>query len=117
MATVTNSTERVTHVSNRKEVVGTLTLTGSYVTGGETVTGSTIGLDLALDDLELGPARTSAGTFRTWWDKANNKVMLFGSVDATPAANEQSPELAAAAIPGGPATIRYKAKGLGAVVA
>lgn len=117
MATVTNATERVEHVGNRKIVTGTLTFTGTYLTGGESVPGSAIGLDLALDDLDLGPARTTAGVFQTWWDKANNKVMLLGAVDGTPAANEQSPELANAAIPGGPANIRYKAKGLGTVAA
>ena len=113
MATVTNSTERVEHQGNRKIVTGTLTFTGTYLTGGESVPGSLIGLELELNDLDPGPARTSAGVFQTHWDKANNKIMLMGAVDATPAANEQSPELANAAIPGGPATIRYRAKGLG----
>lgn len=117
MATVTNSTESVRHVSNRKEVVGVLTLTGSYTMGGEAVDGDTIDLELALDSLELGPARTTSGVFQTHWDKDNETVMLFGAVDATPAANEQSPQLAAAAIPGGPATIRYKAIGLGTAAA
>lgn len=117
MATVAATNERVEHVGNRKVCTGTLTLTGSYTTGGELVPGSVFGLDLALDDLEPGPARTTSGVFQTYWDKANGKLMLFGAVDATPAANEQSPQLAAAAIPGGPASIRYRAKGLGTAAA
>jgi hypothetical protein len=113
MATVAFTAESVQHVGNRKEVTGTITLTGSYVSGGEAVPGSLFGLELALDDLKADPAVVTGGVFPTRWDKANSKLLLHGLVDATPAANEAGPQLAAAAIPGGPATVRCTARGLG----
>lgn len=117
MATVAAVNDRVEHIGNRKLCHGTLTLTGTYLTGGEAVPGSVFGLELELNELDLGPAQVTGGVIQTSWDRTNNKVKLHPAVDATPAANEASPELANAAIPGGPATIRYQARGLGTAAA
>lgn len=114
MATVTFAAESVQHVGNRKEVTGTLTLTGTYVTGGEAVPGSVFGLDLALDDLKADAAVVTGGVFATRWDKANAKLLLLANSDGSAATNEPLPQLGAVAIPGGPATVRCTARGLGA---
>lgn len=120
MATVAVAIEKVFVTGDRKRVLGTITLTGTYLTNGESVPPASapptgLGLEIELNSLDVGPAVTSAGQFATQWDKTNNKVKLIAAVDASPAANEQSPELANAAIPGGPAVIRFDAVGKGSV--
>lgn len=113
MATVAVAVEKCFVTGDRKRVTGTITLTGNYTALGEVVTPAMLGLEIQLDHLDIGVAKTTGGMFPTDWDKANNKVRLFSPVDATPAVNEQGPELAAAAIPGGPAVLRFDATGKG----
>lgn len=113
MASVAVTRETVFVIGDRKRVIGTITLTGSYTTGGETVTAATLGLELSLDDLELEAAVVTGGLFATRWDKANSKVLLFANSDGTAAVNEPLPQLGAVAIPGGPASIRFRAVGKG----
>lgn len=120
MATVAIAIEKVFVQGDRKKVIGTITLTGSYTANGELVPPASVpptglGLESEINDLETGPALVTGGLFQTAWDKTNNKIKLFGAVDATPAANELSPELAAGAIPGGPAVVRFQATGRGSV--
>lgn len=113
MASVTFTKSKVFVVGDRKEVIGTVTLTGSYTTGGESVPGSLLGLDLEVTDVQCGNAVVTGGVFDAEYNNTTGKLQLFGAVDATPAANEASPELAAAAIPGGPANVRIRAIGKG----
>jgi hypothetical protein len=111
MATVAVAIQKVYVTGDRKRVIADVTLTGSYISGGETLGGTELKLETELNDVEPDVAVGSGGVFLARW--ANGKLLLHGAVDATPAANEQSPELAAGALPGGPLTLRVRAIGKG----
>jgi hypothetical protein len=80
-------------IGDRKEVIGVLTMSSSYATGGDTALPALFGLDLELNIVEL-PNDVTNGTlsFRAVWDNVNNKIKLFGN-NATPGAAVADPEV------------------------
>lgn len=62
-----------------KLIVADVTLTGSYVTGGEAVTAGQLGVKSILN--VIGNVTEAAGQTTSWtvhWDAANSKIKLFG---------------------------------------
>lgn len=122
MATVAVTLNKVFVSGDRKEVLATVTLTGSYVAGGEVPPNSlswaqALGLENELNDIDCDDALVTGGILAARYNDTTFKIQLFGAVDATPAVNELSPELGAVAIPGGPASIRLRATGKGSAAA
>lgn len=62
-------------VGRQRQVTGRITPTGTYETGGFAVTAGLFGLS-TIDSLEVGQARNGTEFMDTFWDKANNKIML-----------------------------------------
>jgi hypothetical protein len=65
----------VERTGKSKKVSGRMTLTGTYVTGGFTVTPNDLLLG-SIDSLELGTAWTGTTSYNTQWDSANSKIKL-----------------------------------------
>lgn len=68
------------NVGNKKIRMADVTLTGSYPTGGETITPASLGMKRVLN--VLGNVTEAAGQTTNWavhWDPANNKLKLFGA--------------------------------------
>lgn len=64
---------------NKKIRMADITLTGTYPTGGETLTATDFGMRQILD--VIGRSTEAAGQTTMWnvhWDRANNKMKLFG---------------------------------------
>lgn len=87
---------------SRRMHLGKLTADGSatYSTAGDAVSASLLGLSV-IEGLIVTVLRNSAttGEFVARSNRVSDsswKIQVFGAVDATPAANEVSPELAAA---------------------
>jgi hypothetical protein len=118
MATTVGVTlNKVFTTGDRKFVAATVTVTGDYITGGVPLTGEDLGLEYEVVDIDVGPAIVTSGIFPARYDSAEETVVFNVATDGTAAANEKSPELAAAAIPGGPATLRVSALGKGTAAA
>lgn len=80
-------------IGDRKEVIGDLTMSSSYATGGDTAPPSLFGLDLELNVVEMFNDITNGTlSFRAIYDHANNKVKAFGT-NATPGAAVGDPEV------------------------
>ena len=119
MATVAVTLKKVYVEGDRKKAIYDVTLTGSYIAGGETLPRANqpaaatpgLGMDLELNDVDSGPAIGSTGALVARYNDATDKLQLF----AEGAAGGVGAELAAGALPGGPLTIRVKALGKGSV--
>lgn len=73
-------TRKVEVVSDRKEVIGDFTFSNSYTTGGEAISGSTFGLDIQLDYVQVNPATKSddSRVIVTALNAAGTKIMAYG---------------------------------------
>lgn len=121
MATVTVAVTKCHHVGDRKKVIGTATVTGTNTTGGNLGASSAtmaalIGLD-SIDSIELEPGEVTGGFLFGRYRPSNGSIQLLSPVDASPAANELTPEMGAVAIPGGPVNFPFTAYGKGGTVA
>jgi hypothetical protein len=114
MATVAVSIREAYTVGDCKRVVADVTLTGSYVVGGESVTPAMLKLPYGLRDVDVDNAVGSLGMVGARYNMSTKKIQLYGNSDASAAINEASPEMTAVALPGGPLTVTLRAEGLGA---
>jgi hypothetical protein len=116
MGVLTWAPRKVLHTGDRKEVIGDLTDTGSYVVGGDLPASGTIaqliGFDYELNNLDCQVAVTSTGVLLAKYNEATGNLQLFTSNGAAPAVFVA---LTAITIPGGPAVIRVHARGKGSV--
>lgn len=119
MATLTRGTVyKVFHKGDRKEIMLDLIDTGAYVVGGDAPASGSIatlvGAEFEMNDLDcdLAVAAGGASALIARYNRATDKIQLYTSNGAAPAAFA---ELTAIALPGGPLTIQCTITGKGSI--
>lgn len=78
------------HRGNRKVHTFDVTLTGSYVTGGETVTARSVGMwNIETVEGVIGDAASAVGALIPRWNTATNKLQFYTSNGASPASLQE----------------------------
>jgi hypothetical protein len=99
--TVAMQTGGRVNIGNKKMRLADVTFTGSYATGGETITPGDLGMRRIIN--VVGSVTEAAGQTSAWvphWDAANKKLKLFGAVAGATGLTEHAAAAYAAATVG-----------------
>lgn len=89
------------NIGNKKVRMADVTFSGSYATGGETITPSSVGMRRIMN--VVGSVTEAAGQTTAWaphWDAANTKLKLFGATAGATGLTEHAAAAYAAATVG-----------------